>query len=146
MTTSTIKAVIDTNVLVSGLLGSSLSRAIVQAWLDGRFTLVLSSQLVDELQDVLSRPKLARYIDSQMQRILLSSFITHAEFIIPAEDINLCRDPKDNIFLSAAASGHVNYLVTRDNDFLDDDALKLTMHNQYGVGIITPVDFKALLR
>ncbi len=74
MTTSTTKAILDTNVLVSGPLGSTLSRDI----------------------------------DSRMQHTLLESFIAHAEFTVPSDEVNLCRDRKDNIFLSAAASGRVN--------------------------------------
>jgi putative PIN family toxin of toxin-antitoxin system len=138
------KVVIDTNVFVSGLLSSPVSRSVIEAWLDGRFVLVLSSQLLGELLDVLSRPKISRYINVDQQQILMSSLLNHAEFVVPAQHITLCRDPKDDIFLDVAIAAQAHYLVTNDNDFLEDDLLRNSML-RLGVLIITPVDFVTTL-
>ena len=141
----TSKVVIDTNVFVSGLLGSPVSRSVIEAWLDGHFVLVLSSQLLSELLDVFSRPKISRHISVDRQQILLNSLLNHAEFVVPVEQIAICRDPKDDIFLNVAVAAQAQFLVTNDNDFLEDDVLKDSMQ-RLGVRIITPMDFAALFQ
>ncbi len=137
------KVVIDTNVFVSGLLGSPVSRSVIEAWLSGRFVLVLSSQLLSELLDVLSRPKISRYINVDQQQILMNSLLNHTEFVVPVQQIAICRDPKDDMFLNVAIAAQAHYLVTNDNDFLEDDILKDFML-RLGVRVITPVDFATL--
>jgi putative PIN family toxin of toxin-antitoxin system len=47
----------DTNVFVSGLLGGGTTSALLDAWLDQRFDLVTSRELLEELADVISRPR-----------------------------------------------------------------------------------------
>jgi predicted nucleic acid-binding protein len=52
-----LSAVLDTNVLVSGLIAAEgAPRQILDAWLEGRYTLVSSLYLVEELVHVLSYP------------------------------------------------------------------------------------------
>lgn len=56
-------AVIDTNVLVSGLISSDPQAAacrIVDAMLEGRFIYLLSPSLLDEYRTVLLRPKIRK--------------------------------------------------------------------------------------
>jgi predicted nucleic acid-binding protein len=51
----TIIAVLDTNTLVSGLVSKyGPPRQILDVWLEGRYTLVTSLYLVEELVHVLS--------------------------------------------------------------------------------------------
>jgi putative PIN family toxin of toxin-antitoxin system len=55
-----LSAVLDTNVLVSGLIAAEgAPRQILDAWLEGRYTLVSSLYLVEELVHVLSYPRIA---------------------------------------------------------------------------------------
>jgi putative PIN family toxin of toxin-antitoxin system len=55
-----IKAVLGTNVLVSGLLSKQgPPHQALDAWLEGHYTLVTSLYLVDELIHVLSYPRIA---------------------------------------------------------------------------------------
>lgn len=51
-----MRVVLDTNILVSSVLGGAL-RTIVDAWKAGKFTLIVSEAIVSEYLDVFSRPK-----------------------------------------------------------------------------------------
>jgi len=53
--------VVDTNLFVRGLLKGPVSLPLIQAWKEGRFTLVASEELLAELFEVLARPKFRRY-------------------------------------------------------------------------------------
>lgn len=59
---SAVKAVADTNVLVSGLLWRGNPSRIVDAILDNRLELFVSEELLRELSDVLQRPNLAKRV------------------------------------------------------------------------------------
>jgi putative PIN family toxin of toxin-antitoxin system len=52
------RIVMDTNVLVSGLLGGTATEVIRQ-WREGAFTLIVSAEIVTEYEAVLSRSKLS---------------------------------------------------------------------------------------
>ena len=63
------RAVIDTNVLLSGVLGydrpiSTLGE-ILRRWRAGEFTLMLSQPLLDELEDTLSRPYFIEHLTGE---------------------------------------------------------------------------------
>jgi uncharacterized protein len=58
-----VRAVLDPNVLVSAAISpAGPPRQILTAWIDKRFELIASLALLDELADVLTRPKLHRFI------------------------------------------------------------------------------------
>jgi putative PIN family toxin of toxin-antitoxin system len=58
-----VRVVIDTNVLVSGLLVAEVPpRQVLDAWLDGRFTLVTSPYQLEEVTHVLAYPRIAERI------------------------------------------------------------------------------------
>ena len=51
-----MRAVLDTNVIVSGVISSAGSPfEVVQAWRIGRFTLVVSPEIIEEVAGVLGR-------------------------------------------------------------------------------------------
>ena len=53
-------ALLDTNVWVSALINpASTPAGLIRAWLDGRYQVVTSLPLLDELADVLTRPRLS---------------------------------------------------------------------------------------
>ncbi len=58
-----IRAVLDVNVLISAFIGGADGppRKLIYAWREGRFTLVVSPGLLNELATVLGRPKFARW-------------------------------------------------------------------------------------
>jgi putative PIN family toxin of toxin-antitoxin system len=112
-----MRAVIDTNIIVSGYLGGSLE-AIIVAWKSGKFTLIVSAAIVNEYHAVLKRPKF------KIERAELDDFsallLDRAEFVIPLEKVNaISADPSDNKFLEAAIAGSANLIVSGDGHLLE---------------------------
>ena len=116
----TIRAVLDANLLVSYLLtgGETLSH-IMQHWERGAFIYLISPSMEAELREVVKRPRLARRMSADPQA-LLDAIENDAEWI-PGELllIGVCRDPKDEIFISCAVEAGADYLVSGDADLLD---------------------------
>jgi len=139
------RAVIDTNLFVSGLLKGRVTVQLMQAWKDQRFKLVTSEKLMAELFEVLARPKFHRYFTRDDVQELGDLIYEQAEIVEPTVHVTLCRDPKDDIFLDVAIAGEVPYLVTGDDDLKGDEILKTRMHDEYGVQIMGLPEFLDIL-
>ena len=116
-----MRVVIDTNVLVSGLISRSGPPAqIVNAVLRGDIIPVMSEATFAELEDVLHRPRLQSYFrNSRITPFqLLTALKTIAEFPKPGHSRQRVRDPADRAFVELAASHPTpDFLVTGDKDF-----------------------------
>jgi len=120
-------AVMDTNVFVSGLLGGGTTSALLDAWLDQRFDLVTSRELLEELADVISRPRFSGLILADERNGLLELIFQQGIIVESTIETPLCRDPKDYPVMAAAIAGHADFLVTGDADLLHDARLRLEM-------------------
>jgi putative PIN family toxin of toxin-antitoxin system len=140
------RVLIDTNLLVRMVTGTSTISPLYQLWQAGRFELFISPHLLDELTEVLDRPRLRRYLRPGATQAFLTLLRAEATVIIPTFHITLCRDPKDDILLEVAATGRADYLVSADLDLIDDLQLKTTMKAQYGVKVVTMPEFITALK
>jgi len=131
------RAVVDTNVFVSALLGSAVTRSLKTALEQGRFTLVTSDRLLRELIAVLSRPELSLKADTVAE--LTALILERAEVAPPTSKVTDCRDPKDNMVLEAALDGHATHLVTGDEDLL-------VLNPFRGVAVVRPAQFLEIIR
>ncbi len=129
------RVVIDTNVMVSFLIGKRL-RKLKDKLSDSSIKLILTKQLTDELKLVTSRPKLRKYFDKQAVSELIE-LLTIIGLTYEISDIpNICRDPKDNFLLKLCLVGKADYLVTGDNDLLDladFEGTKIITANELGL-------------
>jgi predicted nucleic acid-binding protein len=96
---------------------------------------VLSWELVEEIVDVLGRPKLARYeIDAEAVRALLR-FLAPA---LPTVEVDVApRDPDDVHVMRAALAGGAKAIVTGDRDLLEDAEARAWL-GERGVAVRTP--------
>jgi len=130
-----VKAVVDTNVFISGLLNKEgIPRKIFLAFKEGQFTLFTSPPILTEILTSLNKPKICRLVDSDDRRELFLFLETFASFVFPKEEISICRDHEDNIILECASSGQVDFIVTGDKDLLALSPFR-------GISIVTPSDF-----
>lgn len=132
---ATVRAVVDTNLFVSGLLGGA-SRRLLDLWQTDSFILVVSEALLAELYTVIQRPKFQPYFSSAEPQALISAIITRAQIVAPSLRLSLCRDPKDNFLLDLAAESRADFLVTGDRDLLDVSVVQ-PMKRDYGTQIVT---------
>jgi putative PIN family toxin of toxin-antitoxin system len=126
-----LRAVVDTNVLVSALLGSKNARKIVEAISRGNLIVVTSPILLSELETVLQRPKFRLVEANDSASKLLHLLKTSPGFVTPTVPVDACRDAKDNCVLEAAVAARADLIVTGDDDLL-------VLHPFRGIDIITP--------
>ena len=106
-----IRIVIDTNILVSALLGPvSLPAAVFALVLGGQVQLCVSAAVFAECEEVIRRPHLRRsreVVEKTLQSIEELGF-----WVKPTVRVEECSDPDDNIFLECAQAASADYLVT----------------------------------
>ena len=117
-----VRAVIDTSVLVSGLLVvEGPPCQVLDAWLDDRFTLVTSPYQLEELTHVLAYPRVAERIRLAPAELaaILSGLMTLA-VVTPGnlQRPGATRDPKDDAIVACAEEGEAAYIVSGDHDLL----------------------------
>ena len=131
---SSLRVVVDTNVLISRLLApdSAPARAVSHAVRHGQ--LLASNATLNELAEMLGRAKFDRYLtlEERQQFIRLLARIVDKPAI--THQFRDCKDPKDNKFLDLAVSGSASVIITGDSDLL-------ALHPFHEIPILRPADF-----
>jgi putative PIN family toxin of toxin-antitoxin system len=112
------KVVLDTNVLISGILFGGNPRQILELVIKDKIAAYISPAIFTEFKEVLIRPKfglpheecflIAREIEGQFC------------FVFPQITVDLIKDdPDDNIILECALAANVKYIITGDPHLLN---------------------------
>ncbi len=137
-----IKAVLDTNVLISSLIASQGNpHHIFAAWKKGKYTLVISDYLLQELHHVLTYPRIAKRLPMSEAElaVILMAFAEKAEIVTVTDNLpGITRDPKDDPIVACAVAGQADYLVSGDQDILVLGAYE-------GIQMVTPAEFVQIL-
>lgn len=106
-----MRVVLDTNVLVSGLLNPhGAPGRIVDLLLVGRLTALYDDRMLAEYREVLARPEFG--FDERDVLVLLSYLWSSGEPVIAEPVAVTLPDGDDLIFLEAAVAGTADSLVT----------------------------------
>lgn len=129
------KAVIDTNVFISGILYGGNPQAIIKAWIDKKYIFCLSPQLKAEIINKL-QGKFSLSIHA-MQNIE-EALDAKTEKYIPKKKLFICKDVTDNFLLELSLEAQADYLISGDKL-----VLKLKQYNK--TKILSPRNFLKLL-
>jgi uncharacterized protein len=132
-----VRAVLDINVLISGLLApDGASARLIRRWLEGDFELIVSERLLAELRRALAYPKLrARISDAASDEFIGLIRATATMRPDPPNPPQRSRDPGDD-YLIALAESSASILISGDQDIL---ALSESLP------ILAPADFEVKL-
>lgn len=136
-----MRAVIDTSILVRARLNpEGTVGPLLDLLRDRRYTYLYSDATLEELIEVLGRPRMAgKYgITADEIRALTDLLILRGEVVRPAKAVTACRDPKDDKFLEVAVAGRADVIVTGDKDLL-------VLHPFEGIPIVGAREFLAML-
>ena len=112
-----LRIIIDTNLWISFLLSKRLNFIDILLS-NGKVELVFCNELLTELAEVTSRPKLKKYFTIEDWALIFEIIDRHAVLIPVVSSVTLCRDTKDNFLLSLAKDARANFLLTGDKDLL----------------------------
>ena len=136
------RVVLDTSTLVSAALrvGSTPHQAFALALSMGEVCVSMST--LAELDAVLMRSKFDAYQPPDVRRAFVAMVRKHATLISvsvvdEAKAVSVCRDPKDNQFLSLMLASGADVLVSSDADLR-------SLHPWQGIPVLSPLEFLKL--
>lgn len=130
-----LRAVVDSNVLISAALSAGYAPALVLRHLLAHGRLVFCDETFAELETRLWRPKFDRYLSLERRRGLLHDLRAVGEwFHLPAPPrAGFSRDPDDDKFIHLALASRAEWLVSGDQDLL-------SLLPMEGVEILSPAE------
>ena len=99
-----MRAVLDTNIFVSGIHWSGASEKVLRAWFLDNFKLISSTDIVDEFVKTMISFK----VPMKIEDILWweSLILEKSELVMPRKKVNAVKDdPDDDKFIEAALEG-----------------------------------------
>ncbi|OGQ33390.1 MAG: putative toxin-antitoxin system toxin component, PIN family [Deltaproteobacteria bacterium RIFCSPHIGHO2_12_FULL_43_9] len=116
------RAVVDTNVIVSGILGCSYSQKIINAWLKNEIEVVTSNELKEEVNMVFKRPYITKGLREETKKTIrgiLGTLFNKADNIVPKSiDKVEFSDKKDHFLLELAIAVQPAVIITGDRAIL----------------------------
>jgi putative PIN family toxin of toxin-antitoxin system len=131
-----IKAVLDTNVLVSALVYGGNPEQILILATQKRFLVVTSPPLISELCEILT--KKFEFSEDKV-KLVRKKVEKISKLVYPNETLQVLKDEPDNRVLEAAVQGACDFVVTGDMGLLELKAFR-------GIEIVPPVEFLDELR
>lgn len=135
------KVVIDTNVIVSSLIQHSYPYLIIyELFVEDKFQLCVSDQVMAEYYEVLARPKFEKFQDFFVRaKSLLADVETNARKYFPTITVDLISDKDDNIFLELADECEADFIITGNTTDFTFATYKQTK-------IVTPKEYWEIYR
>lgn len=132
-----IRAVLDTNIFVSGIHWTGVSEKVLRAWMEEEFKHVSSIPIIDEVVRVLMAFKVP--LEPEDISWWESLILEKSSLVFPVEHLEVVRnDPDDNKFIEAAVEGNAQYIVSQDRHLLD-------IKEYRGIKIIHPDEFLKIM-
>ena len=129
-----LRLVLDTNIVVAGLLWNGPPQRLLQAAIDGKVDLFSSAVLLDELAHTLGNSKFTKRIESFGTSIaaLVSQYTALVSLVAPASVPRVvANDADDDHVIAAAVAARADLIVTGDRKHL------LPIGTHQGIAIVT---------
>ncbi|MFH0800773.1 MAG: putative toxin-antitoxin system toxin component, PIN family [bacterium] len=109
-----MRVVLDTNVFVSAFLTGGDCEKIIRLWQKGKFVLLISAPIAEEIARVLSRLGASSRQVLRVMRLLRQ----RGKLVKSDPALSICRDPDDDKFIECAIAGKADVIVSGDRDLL----------------------------
>ena len=135
-----IRATLDVNVLASGfLVKTGVPAELIRSWFARTCELVLSYHILEGLQRTLQKPYFQQRMTPEQMRDAHRILRARASLVDPSIPVHgIGEDEEDDLVLSTALSGRVDFLVTGDRHLQQ-------IGNYQGLIILPPRDFLDVL-
>ena len=110
-----LRIVLDTNVLVSAIIHNGKPRKLFQMGIGGKYTILISKETLDELSEVIQRPKF-KMTSEDIVHIVSALMETCENVHVTSNFKAISNDLADNIIINTAYDGNAEYIVSGDKD------------------------------
>lgn len=131
-----MRVVLDTNVLLSGLMfPDGAPGRVVAAWREARFDVVMSVHQLAEIGRALAYPRIRRVLgwdDQRIEKFIRQIYVRVQIVDLHGITVEVPADPDDAPILATPVAGKADVLVTGDGDLL-------ALHERFAIQ--TPSEF-----
>ena len=132
-----MKVILDTNIIISGIFWKGASEKVLYSWVNDKFKLVISLEIIAEIIKTLMNFKIKLSFNDIL--LWLSIILWKAELVEPEKKIDIIKDDlDDNKFLEAAITGNADLIISQDKHLLN-------LKEYEGVRIVRPEEAVLLL-
>lgn len=110
-----MKVVLDSNVLLVSIPSKSKYHCIYQAFLDNKFELIISNEIINEYTEIINRKANEFVAKNIIETIIFSKNVSFQNIYFNFNLIEI--DPDDNKFVDCAIAGSADFIVTNDKHF-----------------------------
>ena len=131
---SAVRIVLDTNVVLSGVLWTGVPKRLIEAILEERVEAFTSVPLLEELLNVAGRAHLAKKMAELRltPALLLERYRDITEIVLPGPiERVVASDPADDLLIATAIAAHAEIIVSGDRAVL-------AIANYAGIDILSP--------
>jgi len=107
--------VLDSNILLTSIGKNSRYRPIWTAFIDEKYELAISNEIIFEYEEILQRRASNKVADTVMELFVEAINVINQNVYYSWNLIN--NDPDDNKFFDVAVASNADYLVTNDSHF-----------------------------
>lgn len=125
-----MRAVIDTNVLISATFWTGKSKQLLNKVRHGEITFLTSQILLDELKEILVRADKPFKLSEKEAEQVVKSMRNLAQVVQTHSRMSICRDKNDNRVLECAIDGRAEWIISGDLHLLE-------LQSFQGVKIVT---------
>jgi putative PIN family toxin of toxin-antitoxin system len=128
------RVVIDTNVVVSGLLFGGVPGKLIALWRGGHIRPLASSVIIDEYLRVLAYPKF-ELSEEEINYLLYREILPYFEIVtVKRGRVIVKEDPSDDMFIRCAVAGKAEIIISGDRHLL-------SLRSHGGLKMVTPNQF-----
>jgi putative PIN family toxin of toxin-antitoxin system len=128
-----MKIVLDANIFISSFFWGGNPRTVFERIIAGRDELFVTKEILEEIEDVMERPKF--HADKDDIQYYINSIEEIGNKITPGKHIkNGSRDKSDNKYIECGMAAHVDYIISGDIHLLElkeYDTIKIVTAKDY---------------
>jgi putative PIN family toxin of toxin-antitoxin system len=113
-----MRLVLDANIFISSFFWGGNPRMVLERVIEGMDELFITKEILDEVEEVISRPKF--HADKEKIDYYINSIEEIGNRIIPKMQIkNASRDKTDNKYIECGMTANADYIISGDNHLLE---------------------------
>ncbi len=117
--TKSNKLVLDTNIIISALIGkrgepAKLFEKLMQEEIENHS----SKEIIEEIIEVLNREEIIARTTKEARTFILQQYLTHSKIITPKKKHAIVEHASDNKFIDAAVEAKANFIISGDKHLL----------------------------
>ncbi|MEN6451467.1 MAG: putative toxin-antitoxin system toxin component, PIN family [Thermoguttaceae bacterium] len=130
---TSLRVVLDSNVVISAFLFGGVPARVLDLVASGTVQGFVSLPILDEIRDVLQRPKFA--LSSEQAMMLVEELHDLCQIVKPTARVRaVLADPDDNMVLECAAAAKADQIVSGDAHLLE-------LRQWRTIRILSPAEF-----